>query len=355
MKKYLCLIILAIPGIVPSCNYLEEQSTPHVTALRPPAKNEITTVAVLPFKNTTERKGTEDVLRRCFHANLSATGYEALRLEEVDERLNLASIDASGLDRENAYKIGKIVKADALIYGAVTKCSKRFFGVYSQVVFGAEVRMVDAKSSRVIWQAEHTETTHGGSVPISPFSVPEAIVESSINVREKVVADTADRLAKKFIAGIPGRQFDSSSANIISIRPNGQTMAVYYKVQRGDTLYKISEKFYGDTSRLDEIRSANTVTGDTLTRGQEIIIPGVPILDDVGDSRRVDNNYKKGVYRVKWGDSLYDVASKVFHDGARWTVIYNANRNEIQNIKDLPVGQVIIIPLTISASDSFKK
>lgn len=355
MKKYLCLIILAIPGIVPSCNYLEEQSTPHVTALRPPVKNEITTVAVLPFRNTTEKKGTEDVLRKCFHANLSATGYEVLRLEEVDERLNLASIDASGLDKENAYKIGKIVKADALVYGAVTKCSKRFFGVYSQVVFGAEVKMVDAKSSRIIWQAEHTETTHGGSVPISPFSVPEAIVESSINVREKVVADTAERLAKKFIAGIPGKRFDLSTANVISIRPNGQATPVYYKVQRGDTLYGISDKFYGDTSRLEEIRKANNITGDTLTRGQEIVIPGVPILEDVGESHQLEKNHKKGVYRVKWGDSLYDIASKVFGDGKRWTAIYDANKKEIQNIKDLPVGQVIIIPFIVSESDSFKK
>ncbi|MDO8141623.1 MAG: LysM peptidoglycan-binding domain-containing protein, partial [Candidatus Brocadiales bacterium] len=67
------------------------------------------------------------------------------------------------------------------------------------------------------------------------------------------------------------------------------------------------------------------------------------------------NKYKKTVYRVKWGDSLYELASKVFRDGKRWTIIYDSNKNEIRNVKDLPVGQVIIIPLTVPQSDSFKR
>ena len=53
--------------------------------------------------------------------------------------------------------------------------------------------------------------------------------------------------------------------------------------------------------------------------------------------------------------SLYEIESKVFRDGKRWTVIYDSNKNEIRNVKDLPVGQVIIIPLTVPKSDSFKR
>ncbi len=337
---------------------MEERSTPHVKTLHPPQKNEIGSVAILPFRNQTEKKGSEDIFRKCFFTNFSTKGYNVLRLEEVDERLNLAAINASNLDDEEVYKIGRIVKADAIIYGVVTKCCKRFMGVYSQVVFGAEMKMVDTRTSRVIWQADHTETTHGGSVPISPFSVPEAVIESSINVREKVVADTADRLAKKFIISVPSKNFNSSiHTTVISVRPDGALMKVYYRVQDGDTLPHIAGKFYDDASMSGGISDANDgVTDETLQAGQELIIPDMPILNDVGESQQIDNNrYKKAVYRVKWGDSLYEIASKVFHDGKRWTVIYDANRLQIKDIKDLPVGQVIIIPLTVSPSDSFKK
>ena len=339
---------------------MEERSTPHVKTLHPPQRNEISSVAILPFKNKTEKKGSEDILRKCFFTNLSTKGYNVLRLEEVDERLRLAAIDAFSLGTEDVYKVGRIVKADALIYGEVTKCSKRFFGVYSQVVFGAEMKMVDAKSSKVIWQADHIEKTHSDSmpVPVSPLSIPEAVVESSFNIREKVIAETADRLIKKFLASIPGKDFDSPiSANVISVKSNGHSMEVYYRVQDGDTLSGISGKFYDDASRIEDIRSANMdISDETMKAGQELIIPDVPILKDIEESQQIDRNkYKKTVYRVKWGDSLYEIASKVFHDGKRWTVIYDSNKNEIRNIKDLPVGQVLIIPLTIPKSDSFKR
>ena len=218
--------------------------------------------------------------------------------------------------------------------------------------------MVDARSSKIIWQADHTETTHGGSVPASPFSVPEAVIESSINVREKVVSETADRLVKKFIVSIPCKDFNSSiNANTIIIRPNGPSMEVCYRVQDGDTLSGISEKFYDDAAKAEGICKANNgVSDETLKAGQELIIPDVLILTDIEESQQIDRNkYKKAVYRVKWGDSLYEIASKLFHDGKRWTIIYDSNKHEIMNIKDLPVGQVIIVPLTVPQSDSFKR
>ena len=193
---------------------------------------------------------------------------------------------------------------------------------------------------------------------MSPFSIPEAVVESSINVREKVVSETADRLVKKFIVSIPCKDFHSSiNANTIIIRPSGASMEVCYRVQNGDTLSGISEKFYDDIARAEEILNANKgVTNETLKAGQELIIPDVLILADIEESQRIDRSkYRKAVYRVKWGDSLYEIASKVFHDGKRWTIIYDSNKHEIMNIKDLPVGQVIIVPLTIPQSDSFKR
>lgn len=340
-----------------SCNYIQEQSTPHVGTLRTSERNNITTVAILPFKNKSEKTGAEEVLRKCFFTNLSIKGYEVLRLEEIDERLNLAAINASNLDIEDIYKVGRIVKADALIYGTVTRCSKNFYGVYSQVVLGAEMKMVDARSSIVLWQASHTEKTHSDSIPLSPFSIPEAVIDSSINVREKVVADTADRLVKKFLAAVPGKDFYSpSNANVITVKSDGTSTGVYYRVQDGDTLPGISEKFYNDASKTEELRKANNeVSDDTLIAGQVLVIPDMPILNDIEEVHLIDRKrYKKTVYRVKWGDSFYKIASRIFQDGKRWTVIFDANKREIKDINDLPVGQVIIIPLTISETDLFK-
>lgn len=354
MKKYYFLFLILFT--IPSCNYLEERSVPHIKTLHPSEGNKITTIAILPFQNKTGKEGIEDTLRTCFFTNLSMKGFELLKIEEVDERLNLAELNANNIDKEDIYKMGKIVKADALLYGAVTKCCKKHFGVYSQVTIGTEVKLVDAKSYKTIWQVNHTETTHGGSVPVSPLSIPEAVIESSINVREKVFKDTADRLAKKIIAGIPGKNFNSPlNAHVISLKNTGISTEVCYRVQDNDTLSGISTKFYDTAAREIEISNANNlVSGETLRAGQELIIPDIPVLKDIEEAQHIDKSiHKKTVYRVKWGDNLYEMASKVFHDGNKWTIIYDANKQEIGNVNDLPVGQVLLIPLCITRVNSF--
>lgn len=48
----------------------------------------------------------------------------------------------------------------------------------------------------------------------------------------------------------------------------------YYEVERGDTLYTISQKIYGDTSRVERICEVNEITdSDRIREGQKIILP----------------------------------------------------------------------------------
>ncbi|MBM4056140.1 MAG: LysM peptidoglycan-binding domain-containing protein [Planctomycetes bacterium] len=349
MKKTFFIIIL--PFFIVSCNYLEEQSTPLIKTLNPPEKNEITSVAIVPFQNKSEKPGADDVLRKSFFTHFGAKGYSLIRLEEIDERINLAGIDRSKLENENLYNLGRMVKADALVFGTVTKCDKHFFGVYSQVVFSAEMKMVDARTSEVIWEAGHTEKMHSDSIPVSVLGIPMAVVDSSINVREKVIEDTVEHLVRKFMASVPCKEFCSlSGISAISIKTKSDTPMVFYTVQAGDTLYSISRKFFDDNAMVKELCQANEgISADSLTVGQELIIPAVPILNNIDEIQYIeDEKYKRAVYRIRWGDNLYKLASKAYNDAKNWRIIYDANKNEIKNIEDVPVGQVIIIPLQIS-------
>lgn len=52
-----------------------------------------------------------------------------------------------------------------------------------------------------------------------------------------------------------------------------------YVVQKGDSLYAISRKFYGDSSKIDLIFKANQSSlpsKNSLKPGQKLIIPPVP-------------------------------------------------------------------------------
>lgn len=53
-----------------------------------------------------------------------------------------------------------------------------------------------------------------------------------------------------------------------------RNVARYYEVERGDTLYMISQKVYGDTSHVKKICEINQITDpDNIRYGQKIILP----------------------------------------------------------------------------------
>jgi tetratricopeptide (TPR) repeat protein len=49
-------------------------------------------------------------------------------------------------------------------------------------------------------------------------------------------------------------------------------------------------------------------------------------------------------YRVQRGDTLAGIAQAVYGDAARWTQIYEANRDKIADGNRLPVGAILTIP-----------
>jgi len=107
----------------------------------------------------------------------------------------------------------------------------------------------------------------------------------------------------------------------------------YYTVKSGDSLWSISRKF-GIT--VDELKSANNLSSNLLSVGQNLIIPGKE-AQAMGDE-----------YVVKKGDTLYSIARK-----------YNTSVDNLKSINNittdsLAIGQIIKLPSTSStASDTY--
>ena len=344
LKRCLIVVFLAFS----SCNYYQEFSQPEITTNLVSKSTDIRTIAILPFKNQTKNEEISEVLRKAVFRNLSLKGYDLVILEIVDRKLTMASYHTDDINNIGHYKLGKILEADALIYGTVTKCSKLFSVVYSRITVGAEMEMINSFNSETIWEANHKELTHSGSPPFSPFNIPEKIFDSTINVRDKVVRETADKLAKKLANGIP--EFDINKILMdyaINIKNEGSNKVVHYKVQPNDTLFKIAIQFYGQGSRWKNIKSANNeIQGTSLKIGYDLVLPDLPVLANINDARLLNTDlHAKALYKVKWGDSLYSLASELYHDGNKWPVIYEENKEEIRDRQDLTVGQALIIPL----------
>ena len=123
---------------------------------------------------------------------------------------------------------------------------------------------------------------------MSPFAIPEKIIESSINVRDKVIIDTADTLAKKLVKDIPECEIQDVlvlTGYTIEIKDVGNSKVVHYKIQPKDTLFKIARKFYGKGSMWKNIKNANDEIQDTFLRiGHDIVLPDVPVLTNMKEA-----------------------------------------------------------------------
>ena len=100
---------------------------------------------------------------------------------------------------------------------------------------------------------------------------------------------------------------------------------IIYTVKSGDSLYRIATLY---NTTVDEIKSLNNLTSNSLSIGQKLRIPG--------SGEESGSDYV--TYTVVSGDSLYSIAKK-----------YNTTVNEIKNLNNLSsnllsIGQVLKIP-----------
>lgn len=103
-------------------------------------------------------------------------------------------------------------------------------------------------------------------------------------------------------------------------------------VEKGDTLYSLSKK-YGVS--VDELRSANSISGSDLYAGQKLIIP----------AKKNDKRVTYESYTVKAGDTLYSIAKR-----SEITVDELRRLNSLDSSAVLKIGQNLKVPAQSGAA-----
>ena len=96
-----------------------------------------------------------------------------------------------------------------------------------------------------------------------------------------------------------------------------------YTVKKGDSLWKIANKY---NTTVEKLKSANNLKTNTLNVGQKLVIPSISVSPEVSDT-----------YIVQKGDSLWSIANK-----------FNMTVSELKNLNNLTnnllsIGQVLKI------------
>lgn len=162
---------------------------------------------------------------------------------------------------------------------------------------------------------------------------------------------------------------DSNAANQ-SGQIGGGTSVSKYKVESGDSLWKIAVKKYNDGYRWSEIAKVNKLKNPGLLAvGQELdlmenqnqaIVPEAPAKTEVARSGSASNvkpaaqsvladvsggsSVTNGVYTVVKNDSLWKIAEKQYKDGHAWVKIWEANKVKVGNPDIIFTGSQIAIP-----------
>ena len=165
-------------------------------------------VAVLPFETSSEDSDEgitvdqTETVRRAFYAHLAPHGKRDIELPRIN--FVLSKIDDA--EKTDLKIIAKKLNCGALVRGQVTEYGSNFYGVYSKVAVGADLKLLRASDGVILWEGSHVAQSHGGSVPLSPIGLAMGIFDASNNVREEQIYRIIDDLARRLVSTIPDDQ-----------------------------------------------------------------------------------------------------------------------------------------------------
>lgn len=110
-------------------------------------------------------------------------------------------------------------------------------------------------------------------------------------------------------------------------------------VAKGENLWMISMKYYGDGFKWVDIATENKLENASVIEvGQELIIPNADTLTGTDES----NSITTATYEVVKGDSLWSIAVRAYGDGYQWTKI--AEENKIIHPNTIHSGNILVLP-----------
>lgn len=133
--------------------------------------------------------------RLSLYAHLATQSKRGVRLERTDHVLGEVKGDRKALAQRT--------KCAAFMEGEVTEFDSAFYGVYSRVAVGMDLKMVRAADGVVLWEGHHVAASHGGSLPLDPVGIAMGIADAVGNVRDEQLARVTDDVARRLVSTIP--------------------------------------------------------------------------------------------------------------------------------------------------------
>lgn len=125
-------------------------------------------------------------------------------------------------------------------------------------------------------------------------------------------------------------------------------------VERGDSLWSLAAKYYGNGGKWKVIAEANRdalPNTDRLRPGMRLVIPPDPDREVAAAAPRLEtqaearpDTARPRTHLVVGGDNLVRLSERYYGTGRHWKQLFEANKDRLPSPHVLPVGVELVIP-----------
>ena len=188
--------------------------------LNPPCK-----IAVLPFNNlaggnyilngipvvmfSQEKKEIwnwtyANRLRKYFFSHLAAREFQDIELFYIDKVLQkLQILTPSDLEALSPQKLGRILGADALIYGKVTDYKNSYYVFFSQIKIGLHIKCVSTEDGSILFEGKHERFDNNIGVGTNPLDLVIASFQNFMKLKDINSVRASEEVARELVMKIP--------------------------------------------------------------------------------------------------------------------------------------------------------
>jgi len=159
LKTVLLILLLFL---FPTTAFPEEPSEREAWEVAPDfASFGVKNVAVLPMDNLSLEPEGEKILYDAVYTRLKNKGYSKIDKEHVSQVMLKLGVKTPGqLAGISLKRLGKMLNADAVLFGQVDQSAAVHTGIYDAVVVSCTLRLVHCESGKTLWRAEQWRTAH---------------------------------------------------------------------------------------------------------------------------------------------------------------------------------------------------
>lgn len=143
-------------------------------------------------------------VRRLFFGHFTAREFQDIDLRFIDKVLQkLEILTPNDLNSFPPQELGRILDADALIYGNITDYKNSYYALVAQIRIGLHIKCVSVEDGTVLFEGEQKRYDNNVLVATNPFDFVIAAFQNYMRLRDVFAARASEEVARELVLRIP--------------------------------------------------------------------------------------------------------------------------------------------------------